>query len=105
MRPRCTPTATPGWCSSRHSTRCLLERAREVVVAAERDARADGLLGELHVALACRFGIELAAGRIVAADAAAAEELELATGFGRAAERREALGHVAWGDAFIGRER
>jgi DNA-binding CsgD family transcriptional regulator len=82
----------------------LLERARQVVVAAERDARADGALGELHVALACRFGIELAAGRIAAADAAAAEELELAAGFGRAAERREALGHVAWGDAFIGRE-
>jgi DNA-binding CsgD family transcriptional regulator len=82
----------------------LLERARQVVVAAEQDARADGALGELHVALACRFGIELAAGRIAAADVAAAEELELAAGFGRAAERREALGHVAWGDAFIGRE-
>jgi DNA-binding CsgD family transcriptional regulator len=83
---------------------CLLERARQVVVAAERDARADGALGELHVALACRFGIELAAGRVAAADAAAAEELELATGFGRAAERIEALGHVAWVDAFMGRD-
>ena len=83
---------------------CLLERAREVVVAAEHDARADGALGELHVALACRFGIELAAGRVAAADTAAAEELELAAGFGRAAERREALGHLAWGDAFTGRE-
>jgi DNA-binding CsgD family transcriptional regulator len=82
----------------------LLDRARQVVVAAEHDARADGALGELHVALACRFGIELAAGRIAAADAAAAEELELAVGFGRAAERREALGHVAWTDAFTGRE-
>ncbi len=83
---------------------CLLVRARQVVVVAEHDARADGALGELHVALACRFGIELAAGRIAAADAAAAEELEVAAGFGRAAERREALGHVAWGDAFTGRE-
>jgi DNA-binding CsgD family transcriptional regulator len=83
---------------------CLLDRARQVVVAAEHDARADGALGELHVALACRFSIELAAGRVAAGDAAAAEELELAVGFGRAAERREALGHVAWGDAFTGRE-
>jgi DNA-binding CsgD family transcriptional regulator len=82
----------------------LLERARQVVVAAERDARAEGALGELHVALACRFSIELAAGRLDVADTAATEELELAAGFGRASERREALGHVAWGDAFTGRE-
>ena len=83
---------------------CLLERARQVVVLAEHDARADGALGELRLALACRFSIELVAGRIAPADAAAAEELEVAAGFGRAAERREALGHVAWGDAFTGRE-
>jgi DNA-binding CsgD family transcriptional regulator len=82
---------------------CLHDRARQVAVVAARDARADGVLGELRLALACLFSIELVAGRFDAADEAAMEELELATGFGRTAERREALGHAAWCDAFKGR--
>jgi DNA-binding CsgD family transcriptional regulator len=82
---------------------CCNDRARQVAVAAVRDARAEGALGELQLALACLFSIELVSGRLDAADEAATEELELATGFGRTAERREALGHVAWCDAFKGR--
>jgi hypothetical protein len=81
----------------------LFERARQVAVAAKRDARADGSLGELQLALACLFSIELATARLDRADEAAAEELELAAGLGRTTERREALGHLAWGDAFKGR--
>ena len=81
----------------------LHDRARQVAVAAERDARADGALGELQLALACLFSIELLTARFDAADEAATEELELAAGLGRTTERREALGHVAWCDAFKGR--
>ncbi len=81
----------------------LYDRGRQLAVAAERDARAEGALGQLQLALACRFSIELSASRLDVAAAAAAEELELAVGFGRATERLEALSHVAWGDAFTGR--
>jgi DNA-binding CsgD family transcriptional regulator len=80
-----------------------LDRARQLAIAAQRDARADGALGELQLALACLFSIEFTAGRFDAADTAASEELELASGFGRAMERREALGHLAWCDAVKGR--
>ena len=79
------------------------DRARQVAVAAMRDARSEGALGELQLALACLFSIEFAAARFDAADVAAAEELELAGGFGRVTEQREALGHVAWCDALKGR--
>jgi DNA-binding CsgD family transcriptional regulator len=79
------------------------DRARQVAVVAARDARSEGAFGELQLALACLFSIELATGRFDAADAAATEELELAGGMGRISERREALGHLAWCDAFMGR--
>jgi DNA-binding CsgD family transcriptional regulator len=79
------------------------DRARQLAAAAAGDARSDGALGELQLALACLFSIEFVTGRFDAADAAAAEELELAGGLGRAAERREALGHAAWCDALTGR--
>ncbi len=82
----------------------LVSRGREVAWAAARDARAQGALGELHVALACLFSIEQVAARFDAALDAASEELELASGLGRTSERREALGHVAWCDAAKGRE-
>ena len=82
----------------------LRQRGRQVASVAVAEARANGALGDLHVALACRFSIELAAARFDAAEDAAAEELELASGFGRTAERREALGHLAWCDAVKGRE-
>ena len=85
------------WCAF------LFDRAREVAQIAVREARSDGALGELQVALACMFSIEFATGRLLQANAAATEELELAEGFGRKLERREALGHVAWCDAFAGR--
>ena len=82
----------------------LGKRGREVASVAVAQARANGALGDLHVALACRFSIELAAARFDAAEDAAAEELELAQGLGLDAERREALGHLAWCDAVKGRE-
>ena len=77
-------------------------RARQVATAAARDARTQGALGDLRLALACLFSVELSTGRFDAAEAAATEELELARGLGRLTERREALGHVAWCHAFKG---
>ena len=82
----------------------LVSRGRQVAQTAARDARVNGALGELHVALACLFSIEQVAARFDAALDAASEELELASGLGRTSERREALGHVAWCDAAKGRE-
>ncbi len=82
----------------------LMSRGRQVAVAAARDARANGALGELRLVLACLFSIEHGAARFDAALDAASEELELAGGLGRTSERREALGHVAWCDAAKGRE-
>jgi DNA-binding CsgD family transcriptional regulator len=82
----------------------LVSRGRQVARTAARDARVSGALGELHIALACLFSIELASARFDAALDAASEELELASGLGRTSERREALGHVAWCDSAKGRE-
>jgi DNA-binding CsgD family transcriptional regulator len=82
----------------------LVSRGRQVARKAARDARSNGALGELHVALACLFSIEQVAARFDAALDAASEELELASGLGRTSERREALGHVAWCDSAKGRE-
>jgi DNA-binding CsgD family transcriptional regulator len=82
----------------------LWQRGRQVATVAAHDARASGGLGDLHVALACRFSIERDAACFDAADDAASEELELASGLGRTVERREALGHVAWCDSMKGRE-
>jgi DNA-binding CsgD family transcriptional regulator len=82
----------------------LVTRGRQVATTAARDARVNGALGELHIALACLFSIEQVAARFDAALDAASEELELASGLGRTSERREALGHVAWCDAAKGHE-
>ena len=82
----------------------LVSQGRQVATATAREARANGALGDLRVALACLFSIELSAARFDAAMDAAAEELELAAGLGRTSERREALGHVAWCDAVKGHE-
>lgn len=82
----------------------LWQRGRQVATVAAHDARASGALGDLHLALACRFSIERDAACFDAANDAASEELELASGLGRATERREALGHVAWCDSVKGRE-
>ena len=82
----------------------LVSRGRQVAQTAARDARLNGALGELHLALACLFCIEQVAARFEAALDAASEELELASGLGRTSERREALGHVAWCDSAKGRE-
>jgi DNA-binding CsgD family transcriptional regulator len=82
----------------------LVSRGREVAGAAAREARVNGALGDLHVALACLFSIEQLAARFDAALDAATEELDLASGLGRTSEHREALGHVAWCDSVKGRE-
>ncbi|MDQ6873625.1 MAG: LuxR family transcriptional regulator [Actinomycetota bacterium] len=81
----------------------LRQRGRQVAVAAAHDARASGALGDLHLALSCRFSIEREDARFDAAEDAAAEELELASGLGRTTERREALGQLAWCDSVKGR--
>jgi len=82
----------------------LYDKARELSTAAARDARRDGALGDLHIALASLFSIEFACGRIAPAAAAATEELEFAAGLGRLMEHKEALGHLAWCAAHTGDE-
>ena len=74
----------------------LHDRARETALKAARDSRRDGAVGSLTGALATLFSIEFCRGRIEPAAAAASEELEVAAGFGRLMEHKEALGHRAW---------
>jgi DNA-binding CsgD family transcriptional regulator len=79
-----------------------LDRARPIAEQTVDEARREGALGPLRIALATVFSIELVAGRALQLLAAAQEELELAEGLGRAWARAEALGHVAWGESLRG---
>ncbi|MDX6505362.1 MAG: hypothetical protein QOG06_6 [Gaiellaceae bacterium] len=77
----------------------LDDRARELALAAAGHARQTGSVGSLTGALQTLFSIEFVCGRIGPATAAAREELEVAAGFGRLMDHKEALGHLAWGAA------
>ncbi|HSS80404.1 MAG TPA: AAA family ATPase [Gaiellaceae bacterium] len=82
----------------------LDDRARELALAAASHARQTGSVGSLTGALQMLFSIEFVCGRIGPATAAATEELEVAAGFGRLMDHKEALGHLAWGAAHSGDE-
>jgi DNA-binding CsgD family transcriptional regulator len=66
-------------------------------------SRREGALGELRFGLSVLFSIEHVTSNVGAATLAATEELAIATDFGLLRERKEALGHVAWCDAYAGR--
>jgi DNA-binding CsgD family transcriptional regulator len=66
-------------------------------------SRREGALGELRFGLSILFSIEHVTSNVGAATLAATEELSIATDFGLLRERKEALGHVAWCDAYAGR--
>ena len=76
--------------------------ARQLTQALANDARRQGSLADLRYILAIAFSIEFVAGRADAARLAATEELAIATDCGLRRERKEALGHLAWCEAFAG---
>jgi DNA-binding CsgD family transcriptional regulator len=81
----------------------LHERAREVTTSLVQRSRREGALGELRFGLSILFSVEHATSNVGAASLAATEELAIATDLGLLRERKEALGHVAWCDAYAGR--
>ncbi len=81
-----------------------LERARPLVEQAASEARRIGALGLLRAALAGLFSVELVAGRVLPAFAAAEEELGLAEGLARRTARIDSLGHLAACEAMRGLE-
>lgn len=81
----------------------LHQRARELTTSLVQRSRREGALGELRFGLSILFSVEHVTSNLRAATLAANEELSIATDFGLLRERKEALGHIAWCDAYAGR--